>query len=116
MGSHSISGPADGQSDPIFRPDVIATSSVRDQGVTELLAAIDRHRERLESTGEIDKRRAAIAERRLLVAGEGILRDAFARHRTGRLSALLEQLRARTLSPHAAAQRLLRELNLGGDA
>ena len=58
----------------------------------------------------------AIAERRLLAAGEGILRDAFARHRSGRLSSLLEQLRARTLSPHAAAQRLLRELNLGGDA
>jgi LAO/AO transport system kinase len=116
IGSDSISGAAEIESDPIFRPDVIATSSVRDQGVTELLAAIDRHRERLESTGEIDKRRAAIAERRLLAAGEGILRDAFARHRTGRLSALLEQLRARTLSPHAAAQRLLRELNLGGDA
>jgi LAO/AO transport system kinase len=116
IGSDSISGAAEVESDPIFRPDVIATSSVRDQGVTELLAAIDRHRERLESTGEIDKRRAAIAERRLLAAGEGILRDAFARHRTGRLSALLEQLRARTLSPHAAAQRLLRELNLGGDA
>jgi putative protein kinase ArgK-like GTPase of G3E family len=81
-----------------------------------LLAAIDRHRERLERTGEIEKRRAAIAERRLLAAGEGILRDAFVHHRTGRLSSLLEQLRARTLSPHAAAQRLLRELNLGGDA
>ncbi|HWD36353.1 MAG TPA: methylmalonyl Co-A mutase-associated GTPase MeaB, partial [Casimicrobiaceae bacterium] len=116
IGSDSISGAAEIESDPIFRPDVIATSSVRDQGVTELLAAIDRHRERLERTGEIEKRRAGIAERRLLAAGEGILRDAFARHRTGRLSALLEQLRARTLSPHAAAQRLLRELNLGGDA
>jgi LAO/AO transport system kinase len=102
--------------DPTFRPEVIATSSLRDQGVAELLAAIDRHRERLERTGEIEKRRAAIAERRLLAAGEGILRDAFARNRTGRLSSLLEQLRARTLSPHAAAQRLLRELNLGGDA
>jgi LAO/AO transport system kinase len=116
MGSDSIFGAPKIESDRTFRPDVIATSSVRDQGVTELLAAIDRHRERLERTGEIEKRRAAIAERRLLAAGEGILRDAFARHRTGRLSPLLEQLRARTLSPHAAAQRLLRELNLGGDA
>ncbi len=116
MGSDSIFGAPEIESDRNFRPDVIATSSVRDQGVTELLAAIDRHRERLERTGEIEKRRAAIAERRLLAAGEGILRDAFARHRTGRLSPLLEQLRARTLSPHAAAQRLLRELNLGGDA
>jgi LAO/AO transport system kinase len=109
-------GDAKAIADPDFRPDVIATSALRDQGVAELLVAIDRHRERLERTGEIEKRRAAIAERRLLAAGEGILRDAFARHRTGRLSSLLDQLRARSLSPHAAAQRLLRELNLGGDA
>jgi LAO/AO transport system kinase len=97
-------------------PEIIATSSIRGQGVAELLAAIDRHRETLDRTGEIDLRRAAIAERRLLAAGEGLLRDAFARHRHGKLSSLLEQLRVRSLSPHAAAQQLLRELNIGGDA
>jgi len=103
-------------SDPVaWRPPVIATSSVRDQGIDELLAAIDRHRESLERTGEIDARRAAIAERRLLAAGEAILRDTFARHRSGRLSALLEQLRERTLSPHTAARKLLRELHIGDD-
>jgi LAO/AO transport system kinase len=105
---------------PIFRqlavPAIIATSAVRDEGVAELLVAIDRHRDTLERTGEIDARRAAIAERRLLAAGEGLLRDAFARHREGRLSPLLEQLRVRTLSPHAAARQLLRELTIGGDA
>ena len=97
-------------------PAVIATSSIRDQGVAELLGAIDRHRATLECTGEIEARRAAIAERRLLAAGEALLRDAFKRHRLGRLSPLLERLRMRTLSPHAAARQLLRELNLGGDA
>lgn len=93
-------------------PAVIATSALCDQGVPGLLAAIDDHRETLERTGEIEARRALIAERRLLAAGEGILRDRFAHHRDGKLSALLEQLRVRTLSPHAAARRLLRELNL----
>ncbi|HEX6794874.1 MAG TPA: hypothetical protein VF304_13575 [Casimicrobiaceae bacterium] len=97
-------------------PEIIATSSIRGQGMSELLAAIDRHRETLERTGEIEMRRAAIAERRLLAAGEGLLRDAFVRHRHGKLSPLLEQLRVRSLSPHAAAQQLLRELNIGGDA
>ena len=100
---------------PSWRPPVIATSSVRDQGIADLLAAIDRHRESLERTGEIDARRAAIAERRLLAAGEAILRDTFARHRSGRLSALVEQLRERTLSPHTAARKLLRELRIGED-
>lgn len=97
-------------------PEIIATSSIRGQGVAELLAAIDRHRETLERTGDIEMRRAAIAERRLLAAGEGLLRDAFVRHRHGKLAPLLEQLRVRSLSPHAAARQLLRELNIGGDA
>jgi len=99
---------------PILPP-VIATSAVRDQGVPELLAAIDRHRRDLEQSGEIVARRAAIAERRLLAAGEGLLHDAFARHRTGKLAPLLEQLKARTLSPYEAARRLLRELRIGGE-
>jgi len=100
-------------SDPTFPP-VIATSAVRDEGISRLLAAIDDHRNALERSGEIDTRRASIAERRLLAAGEGILRDRFARHRDGKLAGLLEQLRERTLSPHAAAVQLLRELDIGG--
>jgi LAO/AO transport system kinase len=99
-----------------WRAPVIATSATRDEGVAELLAAIDGHREALERSGDIDARRAAIAERRLLSAGEAILREQFARHRDGKLSPLLEQLRARTLSPRTAARALLRELNIGGDA
>jgi LAO/AO transport system kinase len=104
-------------SDPNFdawRPPVIATSSLCGQGVDELLAAIDRHRDALERSGEIVARRALIAERRLLAAGEAILRDEFVRHRDGKLSPLLEKLRTRTLSPHAAARALLRELHIGG--
>jgi LAO/AO transport system kinase len=101
------------ESGPTFPP-VIATSAVRDEGISRLLAAIDDHRNALERSGEIDTRRASIAERRLLAAGEGILRDRFARHRDGKLAGLLEQLRERTLSPHAAAVKLLRELDIGG--
>ncbi len=99
-----------------WRPRVVPTSSIRDEGVAELLEAIDAHREALAQSGEIDARRASIAERRLLSAGEAILREQFARHRDGRLSHLLDQLRARTLSPRAAARRLLGELKFGGDA
>jgi len=99
---------------PAWRPPVIATSSLRGQGVDELLAAIDGHRAALERSGEIVARRALIAERRLLAAGESILRDEFARHRDGMLSPLLEKLRTRTLSPRAAARALLRELHIGG--
>jgi len=97
-------------------PDIIATSSMKDQGIAELLAAIDRHREALERTGDIEMRRAAIAERRLLAAAEGLMHDAFERQRPGKVAPLLERLRVRALSPHTAALQLLRELKFGGDA
>ena len=101
-------------SDPIcWRPPVVATSSLRDEGVADLLAAIDRHREAIEASGEIDLRRASIAERRMLVAGEQILREEFARHRDGKVLALLDDVKARTLSPHSAAEALLRDLHIG---
>ena len=97
-------------------PAVIATSSLKDQGIAELVEAIERHRAMLERTGEIERRRAAIAERRLLAAAEGLMHEAFARHRHGKVAPLIERLRARTLSPHSAAMRLLSELNFGGNA
>jgi LAO/AO transport system kinase len=97
-----------------WRPPVLPTSAVRDEGVAELAAAIDRHRAALEASGEIDARRAAIDERRLLKAGEEILRDRFVRHRHGRLAELLAELSRRALSPHSAATRLIAEL--GEDA
>ena len=61
-------------------------------------------------------RRAAIAERRLLKAGEEILRDRFVRERGGRVQALVAALTARTLSPHAAAIRLLDQMQFGGSS
>ena len=99
-----------------WRPPVIATSSLRDEGVSELLAAIDRHREAMRASGEIDARRTSIAERRMLAAGEQILREQFARHRDGKISALLQDVKARTLSPHSAAETLLRDLHIGGES
>jgi len=99
-----------------WRPPVIATSTVREQGVADLLAAVDGHRDALAASGEIATRRVLIAERRLLKAGEEILRDQFVRHRDGKVSALLACLESRELSPHTAAVRLLRELNLGGQS
>ena len=94
---------------------VVATSVARDEGVTELVAAIDAHRKHLESSGEIARRRALIDERRMLRAGEEILRAAFARHREAKVAPLLAALSERTLSPHAAASRLLTELHMGDD-
>jgi len=98
---------------PAWRSPVIGTSMVGHRGIDALVAAIDGHQSALAQSGEIETRRALIAERRLLKAGEEILRDEFARHRDGKVSALLEQVKSRAVSPHTAAVRLLRELHIG---
>ena len=108
----SIAAPAP---TPRWRVPVVATSSLRGEGVGELLAAIDGHRAHLAESGEIVARRTAINERRLLKSGEDMLRAAFARHRDGKVSALLDLLDTRALSPHGAARKLLAELSIGGD-
>ena len=99
-----------------WRPPIVPTSSLRGEGIVEVLAAIDKHRVALVQSGEIDLRRAQIAERRLLKAGEEILRDRFERNRDGHLQTLIEAMERRVLSPHSAAIRLLSELTIGGNA
>lgn len=86
---------------------VIPTSSERGEGIVELAAAIDRHWAALHASGEIEARRALINRRRLLRAGEEILRDQFERQQKAEVSALLDALEERAMSPHSAATRLL---------
>jgi LAO/AO transport system kinase len=95
------------------RVPIVPTSSQREQGIAELLSAIDAHWTSLLDTGEIAMRRLQINERRLLKAGEEILRDQFARNRDGKIATLVAELDARTLSPHRAAERLLANLHIG---
>jgi LAO/AO transport system kinase len=96
-----------------WHPPVLATSSARDEGIKELLDAIDRRYAALKSSGEIETRRSDINERRLLKAGEEILRDRFVRHRDAHVAVLLDALGRRAMSPHSAAVRLLAELPSG---
>lgn len=96
-----------------WTPPVLATSSQEGHGVEALLAAIDAHHEALVASGEISARWACINERRLIKAGEEILRDEFTRHRDGHGATLLAGLNARSLSPREAALRLLEELSIG---
>ena len=63
---------------------------------TELLAAIDRHHAHARPSGDGSPRGATlINERRLLKAGEEILRERVVRHRDDRVSALLAAARPR---------------------
>jgi len=94
---------------------VVATSSARDEGIDALLVAIDDHKRMLDSTGAIEQRRMAIAQRRMLKASEEILRERFLRNRDQTMNVLLAALKERKLSPHAAAVRWLQQLQIGDD-
>lgn len=89
---------------------VIKTCAPRNEGIAELLAAIDAHREHLRTSGQYEARRQTIRERRMLKAAEQVMHDEFERHRQGRMAELLGELAAGTLSPQAAARRLLAHL------
>lgn len=91
---------------------VIKTSSPREEGIAELLAAIEAHREYLVTSGQYEERRQAIRERRMLKAAEQILRLEFERHRQGRMAELVAELAAGTVSPQAAARRLVAHLGM----
>ncbi|MGH8800762.1 MAG: methylmalonyl Co-A mutase-associated GTPase MeaB [Casimicrobiaceae bacterium] len=105
------------RSDPVFswHVPVIPTSSVRGEGIDVLLAAIDRHYAAMRASGELEAQRLRMAERRMLAAGEDIVRERFVRRRDGQVSELLEKIRTREISPHAAARRLLDEIPIGGE-
>jgi len=91
---------------------VIKTSSARNEGIAELLAAIDAHRDYLAASGRYEERRQAIRERRMLKAAEQVLHDEFERHREGRMADLLGELAAGAISPQAAARRLLAHIGM----
>jgi LAO/AO transport system kinase len=91
---------------------VIKTCSPRNEGIAELASAIDAHREYLTSSGEFERRRQAIRERRMLKAAEVILHDEFEHHREGRMAALLAELANGHISPQTAARRLLAQIGM----
>src|SRR5262249_21340307 len=66
-------GPSSPRGGPWEVP-VVPTSAAREEGISGLADAIDRHRAFLQDSGEIDNRRRQINERRLLRAGVDILR------------------------------------------
>ena len=92
---------------PGWEVPVLPTSAARGEGTDDLLAAIDRHRTGLESSGELAWRRRRMAEARILKTAEDLLRGRFSRRRRDRVSGLAERVAARETDPYAAALALL---------
>jgi LAO/AO transport system kinase len=88
---------------------VVRTIAQTGQGVPDLLAAIEKHANFLESTGELAKRRARRARNRIReIVEDRVLREAWSQGRRERLDELAALVARGATTPYAAADELLR--------
>ncbi len=91
-----------------WRPPVVTTVATAGEGIAEMLAAVADHRRRQEATGGLQTRRRARWRREIVRIAEARLRVRLLDGAiTASLDALVEQVAAGELDPHAAADRLL---------
>jgi LAO/AO transport system kinase len=88
---------------------IVSTVATKGAGVTELADAVEAHRQRLASSGELERLRLDRARRQVLALArhELIERVLRASERDGRLDELVRAVARRELDPASAARRLI---------
>ncbi|MDE3112668.1 MAG: methylmalonyl Co-A mutase-associated GTPase MeaB [Chloroflexota bacterium] len=111
-GHHRAAGPphAEPEEHTGWKPPIVRTVAATGEGIDELVAAVDRHREWAARSGERERRRADAAR----VEVEALLRDALVRRLEERVGAegvrrAVARVAAREVDPYAAVEELLRE-------
>ena len=94
-----------------WRPQVVRAVAVKGEGITDVVAAIDKHRAWLESSGELQKSRERRAAVEVEAIALGILRARIGSLRDGTaLTTLAGRVAAGEVDPHAAADELIKGL------
>jgi len=94
-----------------WRPPIVKTVAARDEGIDDLVAAIDEHTEWLVATGERDRRRVARAAAEIEAVALATLRERLGSLRDGRgLDELAAKVAGGDLDPYAAATQLIASL------
>ena len=102
-GKHSEAG--------AWRPPIVKTVAARGEGVEELVAAIDKHRDWMARSGELRRRRQARASSEVeAIAVETVRRRFSEIHGAAALDELAAQVAAGRLDPYAAADELVASL------
>jgi LAO/AO transport system kinase len=97
-----------------WRPQVVRAIAARGEGIDDIVAAIDKHRNWMESHGELQRRRVARAAAEIEAIALGVLRDRMGLLREGSaLPALAAKVAAGELDPYRAANDLLGQLEAG---
>jgi LAO/AO transport system kinase len=91
-----------------WEPPIVAAVALRDEGVAQVAAAAERHREHLRTSGQQLARDRARASREFqLVVQEAALERLHARYAGSAWEALVDQIAARQIDPYTAAAQLL---------
>ncbi|HEV2886756.1 MAG TPA: methylmalonyl Co-A mutase-associated GTPase MeaB [Jatrophihabitans sp.] len=102
-GKHSEAG--------AWRPPIVKTVAARGEGVEDLVAAIDKHRDWMVATGELHRRRQARAGAEIeAIAVETVRRRFSEIHGAAGLDELATRVAAGRLDPYAAADELVASL------
>ncbi|HEX2418619.1 MAG TPA: methylmalonyl Co-A mutase-associated GTPase MeaB [Micromonosporaceae bacterium] len=96
-----------------WRPPIVKTVAAREEGVSEVIAAIDKHRDWLTRHGELERRRRIRAAAEIEAVTLASIRERIGNHHDG---ALLESLAGKVvagaLDPYTASDELMRGLDI----
>ncbi|MEU0646215.1 methylmalonyl Co-A mutase-associated GTPase MeaB [Streptomyces umbrinus] len=108
LGLGESRGPGD------WRPPIVKTVAAREEGIDEVVEALEKHRAWMEERGVLAERRLARASREVETIAVTALRERIADlHGDRRLSALAERIVAGDLDPYRAADSLVTGLTEG---
>jgi LAO/AO transport system ATPase len=94
-----------------WRPPIVKTVASRSEGVDELIAAIDKHREWMDQHDELDARRQVRAAAEIEAIALGTVKLKFAQvHGSAALDAAAERVVAGATDPYTAADELVESL------
>jgi LAO/AO transport system kinase len=88
---------------------IVKTVATHEQGIVELADAVDSHRDHMDQSGELSRRRLAEAREQVLAMAQHRLLAGLidATERDGRLDALVKAVAERAMDPYTAAQKLI---------
>lgn len=97
----------------IWQPPVLKTSSIRQEGIKELLETIAEHREWLETSGKLRQRQREIAVAEITTRMQADLQRVALRQSAlaGDFGGMIDEVMAHQLTPHRAATALVKRIS-----
>jgi LAO/AO transport system kinase len=93
----------------VWVPPVLSCVAAQEEGIEPILDALASHLAALKTSGELERRRARIAEARVLKIAQDLAAEAVVRPQSAEAGRLLERVARRELAPHACARAILAE-------